>query len=243
MGVGFGLHFHPFSQSSIWVSVPDLQMDRIRVVPELVDHDHNPLPRQSIILAESEEIGFFSGSWYEREDMCDTPANSSIGWRDKIHIHDVVMLNLEKGKKYYYQVGSDSGAGAPFYSLCHRMETRVKHLLSCLETWALLHHTWPFLRTQEEKFHTMYALETMNMIGRFNLGSLIGQAMGKNKYERFCPLNSTCGSMVLNGEERKSFPVQVVIGMAGQDWQPIPGAKGGHLAILYPQPLQSVQRE
>lgn len=46
---------------------------------------------------------------YEREDMCDAPANDSVGWRDPGFIHDGVMVNLKKGKRYFYQVGSDSG--------------------------------------------------------------------------------------------------------------------------------------
>lgn len=41
---------------------------------------------------------------YEREDMCDYPANSSVGWRDPGYIHDGVMKKLKQGKRYYYQV-------------------------------------------------------------------------------------------------------------------------------------------
>lgn len=41
---------------------------------------------------------------YERKDMCDFQANSSIGWRDPGFIHDGVVKNLEKGKKYFYTV-------------------------------------------------------------------------------------------------------------------------------------------
>lgn len=43
---------------------------------------------------------------YEREHMCDSPANISIGWRDPGYIHDGVMVNLKKGVKYYYKVSS-----------------------------------------------------------------------------------------------------------------------------------------
>ncbi|CAI9096490.1 OLC1v1032652C1 [Oldenlandia corymbosa var. corymbosa] len=53
---------------------------------------------------------------YEREDMCDSPANDSIGWRDPGFIHDGVMINLMKGKRYFYQVGSDSGGWSVIHS-------------------------------------------------------------------------------------------------------------------------------
>lgn len=41
---------------------------------------------------------------YEREHMCDSPANDSLGWRDPGFIHDAVMKNLQKGARVYYQV-------------------------------------------------------------------------------------------------------------------------------------------
>lgn len=41
---------------------------------------------------------------YEREDMCDAPANESVGWRDPGWVHDGVMTGLKNGKRYYYQV-------------------------------------------------------------------------------------------------------------------------------------------
>lgn len=43
-------------------------------------------------------------SRYVREDMCAAPANDSVGWRDPGFIHDGVMVDLENGKRYYYQV-------------------------------------------------------------------------------------------------------------------------------------------
>lgn len=44
---------------------------------------------------------------YEREDMCDSPANTSVGWRDPGWIHGAVMKNLKNGIKYYYQVNNE----------------------------------------------------------------------------------------------------------------------------------------
>lgn len=41
---------------------------------------------------------------YEREHMCDAPANLSIGWRDPGYIHDALLTHLKKGKRYYYKV-------------------------------------------------------------------------------------------------------------------------------------------
>lgn len=49
------------------------------------------------------EVGTRIGR-YEREDMCDSPANSSVGWRDPGFIHDGVMVGLEPGKRYFYKV-------------------------------------------------------------------------------------------------------------------------------------------
>jgi len=41
---------------------------------------------------------------YEREHMCDAPANQSVGWRDPGFIHDALITGLEKGRRYYYKV-------------------------------------------------------------------------------------------------------------------------------------------
>jgi len=41
---------------------------------------------------------------YEREHMCDFPANDSVGWRDPGYIHDALITGLKKGRRYYYKV-------------------------------------------------------------------------------------------------------------------------------------------
>lgn len=46
---------------------------------------------------------------YQQSDMCDSPANTDLGWREPGYIHDAVMDNLEPGQSYFYQVGSDEG--------------------------------------------------------------------------------------------------------------------------------------
>ncbi|EPS65927.1 hypothetical protein M569_08847, partial [Genlisea aurea] len=48
-------------------------------------------------------------SRYERDHMCDSPANHSLGWRDPGFVHDGVISGLRHGRRYYYTVGSDSG--------------------------------------------------------------------------------------------------------------------------------------
>lgn len=41
---------------------------------------------------------------YEQKHMCDTPANSSVGWRDPGFVFDGLMKQLEPGKTYFYKV-------------------------------------------------------------------------------------------------------------------------------------------
>ncbi|XP_074339624.1 putative inactive purple acid phosphatase 2 isoform X1 [Apium graveolens] len=92
---------------------------------------------------------------YEREHMCDSPANISIGWRDPGYIHDGVMVNLKKGVQYYYKVGSDSGGWSTTYNF-------VSHNGDSNETVAFLFGDMgaatqysTFLRTQEESISTI----------------------------------------------------------------------------------------
>ncbi|CAL0331245.1 unnamed protein product [Lupinus luteus] len=66
-----------------------------------------------------------------------------------------------------------------------------------------------------------------------------------HRYERFCPLNNfTCGSNVSQrAGDKGAFTVHLVIGMAGQDWQPIWEPRPDHPDMpIYPQPKQSMYR-
>ncbi len=45
---------------------------------------------------------------YHRSDMCDSPANSPMGWRDPGFIHNAVLKGLDAGKRYYYQASPHS---------------------------------------------------------------------------------------------------------------------------------------
>ncbi|KAF2295000.1 hypothetical protein GH714_030066 [Hevea brasiliensis] len=92
---------------------------------------------------------------YEREDMCDAPANGSIGWRDPGWIHDAVMTNLKDGVRYYYQVGSDSkgwSATQSFVSRNGNSDETIAFLFGDMGT-ATPYAT--FHRTQDESISTM----------------------------------------------------------------------------------------
>nr|GMD18300.1 probable inactive purple acid phosphatase 2 [Ipomoea batatas] len=62
-----------------------------------------------------------------------------------------------------------------------------------------------------------------------------------HRYERFCPLNNfTCGSLEKNGKFWEAFPVHIVIGMGGQDWQPTWEPRPEHPTDpVFPQPVRS----
>lgn len=60
-----------------------------------------------------------------------------------------------------------------------------------------------------------------------------------HRYERFCPMkNFTCGV----GSEGANLPVHVVIGMGGQDSQPLWDRRDGHKDSVFPQPKESLYR-
>lgn len=92
---------------------------------------------------------------YEREHMCDAPANTSVGWRDPGFIHDAVLIGLKKGQRYYYKVGNDNGGWSATQSFVSRnsdSDETIAFLFGDMGT-AVPYNT--FLRTQDESISTM----------------------------------------------------------------------------------------
>lgn len=359
-------------------------------------------------------------SRYEREDMCAAPANDSVGWRDPGFIHDGVMIDLDNGKRYYYQVGSDSGGWSTTFSFVSPIKDSSETIAFLFGDMGTATPYSTYVRTQEESISTLkwisrdieaignkptlishigdisyargyswlwdnffYQIEpvasrvpymvcignheydwpsqpwkpdwsngvygtdgggecgvpyslrlhmpgnsseptgtrapaTRNLYFSFDMGVVhfvylstetnflsgskqydflkndlesvnrtktpyvvvqghrpmyttsyetrdipfrerlqehLEPLLVKNnvtlalwghvhRYERFCPLNNyTCGSLGLEGEQWKAYPVHVVIGMAGQDWQPIWQPRANHLTDpIFPQPVRSLYR-
>ncbi|KAI4373838.1 hypothetical protein MLD38_011910 [Melastoma candidum] len=92
---------------------------------------------------------------YEREDMCDYPANGTIGWRDPGWIHDAVMTNLKKGVRYYYQVGSDSGGWSKTYSFISRNDASGETIAFLFGDMGTSTPYRTYYRTQDESISTV----------------------------------------------------------------------------------------
>ncbi|XP_020210786.1 probable inactive purple acid phosphatase 2 [Cajanus cajan] len=176
---------------------------RDQINPKRQDHDHNPLPVASRLLAFSPEVGFLPGRGpnqihlafaerqdemrvmyvtgghdetyvrfgereeelqgvavarvgrYERDHMCDAPANSSVGWRDPGYVHDALLTGLKKGHKYYYRVGNDKGGWSATHSFVSRnsdSDETIAFLFGDMGT-AVPYNT--YLRTQDESISTI----------------------------------------------------------------------------------------
>ncbi|KAK6133924.1 hypothetical protein DH2020_032316 [Rehmannia glutinosa] len=94
-------------------------------------------------------------SRYEREDMCDAPANESVGWRDPGFIHDGVMVGLEEGKRYYYQVGSDSGGWSTTYTFMSQIKDSSETTAFLFGDMGTATPYTTFVRIQEESISTI----------------------------------------------------------------------------------------
>ncbi|XP_022150334.1 probable inactive purple acid phosphatase 2 [Momordica charantia] len=92
---------------------------------------------------------------YEREHLCDSPANDSIGWRDPGFIHDAVMKNLPKGARVYYQVGSDSKGWSDTKSFVSRNEDSDETLAFLFGDMGAATPYTTFVRTQDESISTV----------------------------------------------------------------------------------------
>ncbi|KAM0983815.1 hypothetical protein ACFX2C_011306 [Malus domestica] len=92
---------------------------------------------------------------YEREHMCDAPANNSIGWRDPGFIHDAVMTRLGKGVRYYYKVGSDSEGWSKTHSFVSRNEDSDETTAFMFGDMGTATPYATFLRTQDESIATV----------------------------------------------------------------------------------------
>ncbi|KAK4842306.1 hypothetical protein QYF36_019478 [Acer negundo] len=369
---------------------------------------------------EMDEVAVARVERYERDDMCDAPANTSVGWRDPGWVFDGVIKCLKKGVRYYYQVGSDPKGWSKTHSFVSRNEDSDETIAFLFGDMGTATPYSTFLRTQDEsistvkwilrdiealgdkpafvshvgdtsyargyewlwdqffvqiepiaskvayhvcignheynwplqpwrpdwaktiygtdgggecgvpysfKFHMpgnsseptgTHAPATRNLYYSFNNGVVHFvyistetnfcpgssqynfikhdlESVDRNKtpfvvvqghrpmyttsndkknarmrekmlehleplfvknqvtlalwghvhrYERFCPLNNfTCGSMGINGEKLEAFPIHVVIGMAGEDWQPIWAPRENHPNVpRFPQPQRSMYR-
>lgn len=104
---------------------------------------------------EMDHVAVTKAGRYEREDMCDSPANESVGWRDPGWVHDGVMTGLDKGKRYFYQVGSDSKGWSKTHSFVSRnkdSDETIAFLFGDMGTSAPYN---TFQRTQDESVATM----------------------------------------------------------------------------------------
>lgn len=92
---------------------------------------------------------------YEREDMCDSPANHSTGWRDPGWIFDAVIKDLKGGVRYYYQVGSETKGWSrthSFMSWGTKSEETIAFLFGDMGTYTPYA---TFVRIQEESVSTI----------------------------------------------------------------------------------------
>ncbi|KAL6880329.1 hypothetical protein ACP4OV_011894 [Aristida adscensionis] len=92
---------------------------------------------------------------YEQRHMCDTPANSSVGWRDPGFVFDGLMKGLEPGRKYLYKVGSDTGGWSKTYSFISRdseANETIAFLFGDMGTYVPYN---TYFRTQDESLSTV----------------------------------------------------------------------------------------
>ncbi|XP_010258131.1 PREDICTED: probable inactive purple acid phosphatase 2 [Nelumbo nucifera] len=92
---------------------------------------------------------------YQQSDMCHSPANDSIGWRDPGFVQDAIMKNLKKGRRYYYKVGNDGGGWSETQSFMSRDEDSEETTAFIFGDMGTATPYTTFRRTQEESKLTM----------------------------------------------------------------------------------------
>ncbi|KAL2642835.1 hypothetical protein R1flu_010422 [Riccia fluitans] len=155
---------------------------------------------------------------YSQSDMCDAPANASIGWRSPGTIHDVVMKDLDQGRRYYYQVGSDLGGWSDIYSFRVPEEDAD-------ETHALLYgdmgttapyRTFKRLQPESERTIGLMELELKRLENKAVYVSHIGDLSYARGYawlwdeffQRIQPLSAQAPYHVCIGNHEYDWPLQ-----------------------------------
>ncbi|XP_074309662.1 putative inactive purple acid phosphatase 2 isoform X2 [Silene latifolia] len=165
---------------------------------------------------------------YGVDDMCDSPANSSVGWRDPGFIFDGVMSNLKMGMRYYYKVGSDSGGWSPTYSFISRNEDSDETIAFLFGDMGTATPYKTFLRSQTESISTLkWILRDIEDLGEkpafiSHIGD-ISYAKGyawiwDNFFNQIEPVASKVAYHVCIGNHEYDWPLQ--------PWKPDWGAYG-----------------
>ncbi|KAL9226167.1 hypothetical protein vseg_002009 [Gypsophila vaccaria] len=176
---------------------------------------------------------------YELEDMCDSPANSSVGWRDPGFVFDGVMSNLKKGIRYYYKVGSDSGGWSPTYSFVSRNEDSDETIAFLFGDMGTATPYKTFTRTQIESTSTIkWILRDIEALGDkpafiSHIGD-ISYAKGyawiwDNFFNQIEPLASRVAYHVCMGNHEYDWPLQPW----KPDWASYGKDSGGECGVPY----------
>ncbi|KAL9260488.1 putative inactive purple acid phosphatase 2 [Drosera capensis] len=171
---------------------------------------------------------------YEREDMCDAPANESVGWRDPGWIHFGVMKGLKSGTRYYYKVGSDAVGWSKTYSFVSRNEESDETTAFLFGDMGTATPYSTFVRTQAESTSTVkWLLRDIEALGDkpafiSHIGD-ISYARGyawlwDNFFNQIEPIASKVAYHVCIGNHEYDWPLQPW----RPDWAaPIYGKDGG----------------
>ncbi|XP_074295755.1 putative inactive purple acid phosphatase 2 [Silene latifolia] len=176
---------------------------------------------------------------YDKDDMCDSPANTSLGWRDPGFIFHGVMTNLNKDKRYYYKVGSDSGGWSPTYSFVSRNEDSDETMAYLFGDMGTATPYRTFMRTQDESISTLkWILRDIESLGGkpafiSHIGDLSyarGYAwMWDNFFNQIEPVASKVAYHVCIGNHEYNWPLQPW----NPDWASYGKDGGGECGVPY----------